>query len=69
VVSSCEYGIETSDSIKGSEFDQLSGCQLLKKDSAPYNLLVSCELGLRGIELEGICSLFEELFQKIAWGD
>jgi hypothetical protein len=32
----CEYGNETSGSIKGGEFlEQLSDCQLLMKDSAP----------------------------------
>jgi hypothetical protein len=35
---SCEHGNELSDSIKGRELlDQLSDCQLLKKDSAPWN--------------------------------
>jgi hypothetical protein len=35
---SCEYDNETSGSVNGGEFlDQLSDCQLLKKDSAPWN--------------------------------
>jgi hypothetical protein len=38
VAGSCEHGNEPSGSIKGGEFlDQLSDCQLLKKDSAPWN--------------------------------
>jgi hypothetical protein len=35
---SCERGNEHSDYIRGGEFlDQLSDCQLLKKDSAPWS--------------------------------
>jgi hypothetical protein len=35
---SCEHGNAPSGSIKGGEFlDYLSDCQLLKKDSAPWN--------------------------------
>jgi hypothetical protein len=34
----CEHGNEPSGSIKGGEFlDQLNDCQLLKKDSGPWN--------------------------------
>jgi hypothetical protein len=36
---SCEHGNEPSGSIKGGEFlDKLSDCQLLKKDSDPWNV-------------------------------
>jgi hypothetical protein len=36
-----EHGNEPSGSIKGGEFfDQLNDCQLLKKDSAAWSLLI-----------------------------
>jgi hypothetical protein len=38
VAGSCEHGNGLSGSINGGEFlDYLSGCQLLNKDSAPWN--------------------------------
>jgi hypothetical protein len=38
MVGCCEHGNEPLGSIKGGEFlDYLSNCQLLKKDSAPWN--------------------------------
>jgi hypothetical protein len=38
VAGSSEHGNELLGSIKGGEFlDQLSDCQLLKKDSAPWS--------------------------------
>jgi hypothetical protein len=46
---SCEYGNEPFGSIKGGVFlDQLSDCQLLKKDSAAcsYNTIgIQCTMG------------------------
>jgi hypothetical protein len=39
VAGSCEYGNEPSGSIKGGDgIDQLSDCQLLKKDSAAWSI-------------------------------
>jgi hypothetical protein len=38
VAGCCEHGNEPSGSIKGGEFvDYLDDCQLLKKDSTPWN--------------------------------
>jgi hypothetical protein len=34
---SCKHNNETSGSIKRGELDQLSDCQFLKKDSAPWS--------------------------------
>jgi len=42
VTGCCEHGNEPSGSIKGGEFnDYLSDCQLLKKSSAAWSLLVN----------------------------
>jgi len=37
VVGSCEHNNETSGSIKGRKFDQLSDRQFLTKDSVPWH--------------------------------
>jgi hypothetical protein len=49
VVGCCVHGDERSSSIKGGEFlDQLSDCQLLKKDCAQWSQLNLHLLGICG---------------------
>jgi hypothetical protein len=45
MIGSCEHGNEPSDSIKGGEFlNQLSICQLLRKDLTPWSLIILLQL-------------------------
>jgi hypothetical protein len=66
---SCEHGSEISNTIKGVEFiDQLSNCQLLKKESAALNLYCLLKLYGRFFTEKYICLIvipYEKISIKI----